>query len=362
MKQIIKALLKKMFWLWRHKKNISLINTNINTNINNGKIEIIYTNDGLRSFFWVIYNKANDIISNAARKGEIAIEHTLFKLFKKPGTFLDLGGNIGAFSLSFGAMGWKGYVFEASSENVNVLKKSICLNDFDITVIEKAVYEKTGNIYFGQAGPYGLIQNEMTQNIKWEQIPCICLDDWYEQERMPNKIDFIKMDIEGSEVSALLGMKKMLKEYGYPPIFMESNSWTLFLQNETQKSLLSTANEMGYIPYIIRNDRLLRYNINNFPTKICIDFLLLKNIPGNLSINIINEYVQDKNEVIAFLIQSLSKYSNPLDRQICTSMCYALKDFPDYVSNIQIKLKLEQIAEENLQDEFIMKYLGWFKK
>ena len=70
---------------------------------------------------------------------------------------MDLGRNIGAFSLSFGAMGWKRFVFDASANNVNLLNKSIHLNDFDITIINKAIYDKTGNIYFGQLGPYGLI-------------------------------------------------------------------------------------------------------------------------------------------------------------------------------------------------------------
>jgi FkbM family methyltransferase len=275
---------------------------------------------------------------------------------------LDLGGNIGAFCLSFGAMGWKGYAFEASCKNVNLLKKSICLNDFDITVIDKAVYEKTGNIYFGQGGPYGLIQNEMTDGLRWEEIPCICLDDWCEQEGTPNKIDFIKMDIEGSEVSALRGMRKMLAKYEYPPIFIESNSWTLFLQNETQKSLLGLSNEMGYTPYILKNDRLLKYNINNFPTLLCTDFLLLKDIPQNLKIDIFENYIQNKDEVITFLIQCLSKDNNDLDRQLYKAMSYALKDFPEYVSNMQIKAKLEQIAKRNAKDEFLRKYLGWFIK
>jgi len=54
-------------------------------------------------------------------------------------------------------MGWKRFVFDASANNVNLLNKSIHLNDFDITIINKAIYDKTGNIYFGQLGPYGLI-------------------------------------------------------------------------------------------------------------------------------------------------------------------------------------------------------------
>ena len=323
-------------------------------------IQIINIKNELLSFFWVIFNTARDPISQGARCGSISIDHSLFGLFNVPGTFLDLGGNIGAFSLSFGAMGWNGYTFEASSKNADVLKKSIFLNNFDITLINKAVFDKTGYIYFGQLGPYGLIQNEMTSGIQWEEIPCICLDDWYNQEGAPEKIDFIKIDIEGSEVAALRGMKKMLEKYCFPPIFVESNSWTLFLQSETQKSLLSTANEMGYIPYILKNTSLLKYDINNFPMVLCTDFLLIKDIPENLKINTYGEYIQDPNEVVTFLIKSLSKLEDGFDRQLYTSMCYALKDFPDYVCNIEIRDKLEHIVRINANDNFLKKYLGWF--
>jgi FkbM family methyltransferase len=327
--------------------------------IDNGVVQITHVNDLSTSFFCVIHSKANDPISQSLRNTKIPINHELLELFKTPCTFLDLGANIGAFSLPFGAIGWKGYAFEASSINVNVLKKSICLNDFDITVINKAVYDKTGSIYFGQSGPFGLIQNEITAEMQWEEIPCICLDDWYKQEGAPIKIDFIKMDIEGSEVSALRGMRKMLENYGSPPVFVESNTWTLFLQNETQKTLLSTANEIGYVPYILENGSLLKYDINNFPILLCTDFLLLKDIPKNLKPKTFKKYVQKPNDVITFLSQTLSKVyeSNSI---IDKSVCYALKDFPDYVSNMQIKVKLEQIAQKNAQDKFLKKYLGWF--
>ena len=320
-------------------------------------------------FFWVVHSTADDPISQNARSGKINIEHDLFKLFKVPGVFLDLGSNIGAFSLPFAAMGWRGYAFEASSQNCNILKKSIHLNDFDITVVNKAIYDKTGNIYFGagkggcEFWSNGLIKNEVREDVQWEKVPCISLDDWIKQDKkkIPEKITFIKMDIEGSEVAALRGMKKMLKKNGYPPIFVESNSWTLFLQNETQKSLLNTANEMGYIPYILKEDTLLEYNINNFPTILVTDFLLLKDIPKSLKkkskVKSFEASIQDSNEVVSFLIQNLSIDS---PKHILMSYCYVLKDFPDYASNLQIKERLEIIAGVNSQDKFLEKYLGWY--
>ena len=38
----------------------------------------------------------------------------------------------------------------------------------------------------------------------------ICLDDYFEKQNLLKKIDFIKIDIEGSEFRAFNGMKKIL--------------------------------------------------------------------------------------------------------------------------------------------------------
>ena len=327
--------------------------------IDNGNIQVINTSFGSVSYYWVVYSKANDPISEAARANTIPIEHNLFELFKTPGTFLDIGANIGAFCLPFCAMGWKGYAFEASSQNVDVLSKSIHLNGFDITIINEAVYDKTGSIYFGQGGPFGLVRNEMTTGITWEELSCICLDDWYKKNNPPEKVDFIKMDIEGSEVAALNGMKEMLKKYEFPPIFLEANSYTLFLQNETQRSLLMKANEMGYNAYVLKNNKLMKYDINYFPTVIVTDFLLLKDIPKNLNITPIETYIQTQDEVIEVILHGLTKFCDH-NSNVDICFCYALKDFPEYSSIREIKTKLEEIYTKNVEDKFLNKYLGWF--
>jgi len=119
---------------------------------------------------------------------------------------------------------------------------------------------------------------------------------------------------------------------------------------------------MGYIPYILENDKLLKYDINNFPEILCTDFLLLKDIPQNLKVNLIQEYVQDSNKVITYIIQNLSKDYNGVNIHFISSICYALKDFPEYISNTQITELLKEISKKNIQDKYINKCLGWFIK
>ena len=63
---------------------------------------------------------------------------------------------------------------------------------------------------------------------------------------------------------------------------------------------------------------------------------MLKDILKNLKVNLIQEYVQDSDKVITYIIQNLSKDYNGVKIYFISLICYALKDFPEYVSNKQI--------------------------
>ena len=56
-------------------------------------------------------------------------------------------------------------------------------------------------------------------------IPMITLDS-YVQERCLDRIDFVKMDVEGFEPAVLEGAASLMERFR-PPILMEFNSWCL---------------------------------------------------------------------------------------------------------------------------------------
>jgi len=138
---------------------------------------------------------------------------TILKNLNPGDTFVDVGAHIGYYSLLasriVGSEG-KVYSIEPDSKNYSLLKKNIKANNYkNIQVIKKAISNKLGRINFytndSNTGDNRIFDNGMKRIVTKVQSTTI-------DEIMNNKkIDFIKMDIQGSELKALLGMKKTLK-------------------------------------------------------------------------------------------------------------------------------------------------------
>jgi len=345
--------------------------------VSDGRMDIASIRVDDKTFFWAIPSGANDMISKTARRGVPWVSSQLLALFSgTAGVFLDVGANTGGFSLPFAAHGWRGCAFEASAENVRVLQKSVLLNDFDVQIVESAVYDRTGDIFFVSNGPYGFVQNEAFENEKYEKIKCVSLDGWFESNPDIKKIDFIKIDVEGSEAAVLRGMRRFLERYDYPAIFIEVNAIALCLHGETQKSMLGLAANMGYEAYVIEDSSLCRYDIDRIPVEVGNDCLLLKNGRGVIQYDIADKQALSENQVIAKIVERLTNtliwYQSPRygEQQYHAEesyihykdsyMCYALKDYPEYYERPEIKTLLKEIIKKRDRDAFLNKAIDWF--
>ncbi len=129
---------------------------------------------------------------------------------------LDIGAHIGYYTLQFanlvGSTG-KVYAFEPEPKNFELLKKNVQINKHDnVVLIQKIVSDKDGIVEFfiskfDSIGNKLFKSNEAGSSIKIESTT---LDEYFKD--LKKKIDFIKMDIQGGEGKATLGMKNLLKE------------------------------------------------------------------------------------------------------------------------------------------------------
>lgn len=333
---------------------------------NNTTISVIESEKS--KFFWVTYTDANDNVSTSAHNAQSWFPDELKELCQmKDKYFLDIGANIGGVALYLAACGWKGFAIEASSKNVEVLRKSKELNNFEIHIEDVGVWNKSGEIYFVQNGPWGYVCLKPTEGA--EKIVVKSIDDMYEKiSSVIPRVDFIKMDIEGSEVAALEGMGMFLEKMRYPTIFAEANPWTLSLVCEyTNVDMIKAAEKYGYRVYAKHDGMWKIITENHFIDSICTDYLFVHPDNREPMIEVSNEVYpeKNKNEVIDFIKDYLLSYLKAInDRDLIiewtTAICNTLRDFPQYQTK-DIKKLLSQVLNKAEQEmPIIKKSLNWF--
>ena len=161
-------------------------------------------------------------IHGAYEKGETEL---VKKTVREGMAVVDIGANIGYYTLIIAKIvGGKGkvYAFEPDPENYRLLVKNIELNGYDNVIpMQKAVSNRTGTtelfLHPVDMGSHRIYNsNDGRESIKIEMVS---LDEFFEGKE--NKVDVIKMDVEGAEIAALQGMKNILQNNDDVKIFTE---------------------------------------------------------------------------------------------------------------------------------------------
>lgn len=150
------------------------------------------------------------------------------ELLPRDAVVFDIGANIGIVSIIIERIrpGSKIYSFEAGKGVFDILQKNLrnnyCRN---INAYNLAVADFNGDLSFSEDSAYGHAVDEYSDDIGVYRVPCLTIDSLvhiFSRDR----VDFIKIDIEGFEPQALVGAKGTISKFN--PIFlMEINPWCL---------------------------------------------------------------------------------------------------------------------------------------
>lgn len=173
--------------------------------------------------------------------------------------FLDIGACIGYFSLLVAVRCPHGRVFsfEPDPNNFRLFKASIAINGLEsrITLYQKAVSDSDRPIFFSDLGYADNLGARFTakgedilkkHSVKGatqpREVQAVCLDSLLANER----IDLVKVDIEGYEPNAFRGMEALLRK-NRPVIITEFAPGTIQHISETDpQSLLRFFTNLGY--------------------------------------------------------------------------------------------------------------------
>jgi len=160
------------------------------------------------------------------------VETAYVKAVVRPGfVAVDIGANIGYYTTLLAKLvGNSGmvYAFEPDKENYQVLRRNIEANGLTNVVAENlAVCDRTCEIKLFYSGDKGDQRTyDSNDGRKYIAIKATSLDDYFREKN--TRIDFIKVDIQGSEGEALLGMRKALRDN--PDVILNMEFWPFGLE------------------------------------------------------------------------------------------------------------------------------------
>ena len=179
--------------------------------------------NGTRVFFRPTDRPVGD--EEALRRGTLLILREAF--LDDPGFFcpevrlrpgdvaLDLGGNLGTSALLFARLvGRRGRVISFEPAFADLLERNVRANGLgNVTVVPAAVGDRCGTAEFAvtdfgpdsRIDPGGRGGHRVT-------VPLVTVDAYCRDEGV-DRVDFIKMDIEGGELPALRGAERTIREH-----------------------------------------------------------------------------------------------------------------------------------------------------
>lgn len=186
--------------------------------------------------------------------------HTsLIPIFKKfiptSGIIIDIGGHAGQFSKIFSALVPQGrvYTFEPGTYAHSILKKVHLLKRLtNVSIFKMGASDKngksvlsvpiksSGSIGFGRSSING---EDFTHALR-EEIPLTTLDHFSKTHQLP-RVDLIKIDVEGHEMSVLNGAQKLLKDYA-PAVMIEINHEHLLKAGTQPLDIFNFFKSLGY--------------------------------------------------------------------------------------------------------------------
>jgi len=166
--------------------------------------------------------------------------------------FLDIGANIGCYTLAASKMvtdTGKVYAFEAISGVFEKLTYNANINKLQNVVLEnKAIYSKEDTLTFyvsarENMGMSSIFRHD-TESGQTETVKAISVDQ-YVTEKNIQKINVIKIDIEGAEMFALKGMTKTLQNLK-PLVMIELSEDVLPNTTFSKNDVVLFMEDLGY--------------------------------------------------------------------------------------------------------------------
>ena len=204
------------------------------------------------------------------------------QLIRPRDTVVDVGANFGWYSTLFAKLAGptgRVFAFEPVPSTYDRLTDNLERNGLshNVTAVRSAVGEQPGEVdvyVFGDLSHSCASLSPLDQdNFKTVQAPIVNLDDFLCEQQIA-QVDFLKCDVEGSELAVLKGCRRLLSAPAAPIVMAELNADTSRAFGHTKDDIWQFLRDAGYDRfYEIRSTQSVR-RVTDLPEVRKLDLLL----------------------------------------------------------------------------------------
>jgi FkbM family methyltransferase len=181
----------------------------------------------------------------------------------QPGdTFFDIGGHFGQYAVSAGIkVGPAGrvYTFEPGPVQVEYLRRNIEINALaNVTVANLALSDAPGELGLHVPSLVDIGKSQLVdpQADGAVRVPVTTLDAYCEENAI-DRIDVMKVDVEGAELGVFRGAKRVMRDFPPKAVFYESVDVLCEAFDHTPAEMHAFLEDCGYKIHTIRNGKLV---------------------------------------------------------------------------------------------------------
>jgi FkbM family methyltransferase len=155
------------------------------------------------------------------------------------GVLLDVGAHVGHWTLRLAGKASEVIAVEANPDTASTLRRNLAINDIT-NVLVSTVAAWDSETMLGLDDPNRQTEGGSTRTVPTESgdIPAYRLDDVLTFDRL----DLVKLDVEGADLHALRGMSGLLKQHR-PVLFIECHDYCGYYDRDDLEQLLT---DLGY--------------------------------------------------------------------------------------------------------------------
>lgn len=180
----------------------------------------------------------------------------MYNIIKPDWQCIDIGANIGYFTILMARLCKFVFAFEPDNDNFVLLRNNINLNKINnvVAFCNAVTNDNEGAVQLHECtfnrGMHRIYPSKWCEG-KVTKVKGVRLDD-FNQIRQFEKINFVKLDIEGAELGALKGMEKLIYE-NKPVLLIEFHPPTIWEYGHDPKDTYDFLKENGYVVTLLES-------------------------------------------------------------------------------------------------------------